>query len=78
MHGFVVDRKMFGQTEPHRRDPTVTDRSIIVFGVFGTDVKAYKAALAKTGRILSYELSQLPGDSFFIVVGERLDVAGMR
>ncbi|WP_367996609.1 helix-turn-helix domain-containing protein [Haloferax volcanii] len=78
MHEFVVDHEAFERTELHHWNPTVTDRNTIVFEVVGSDIEAYEAALAETERIRSYEVSQLPGDSFFIVVNERLDAAGTK
>lgn len=56
----------------------MTNGSTIVFKAFGTDVETYETALVEAEHILSYELSRLPGDSFFIAADERPDATGTR
>ncbi|ELZ85554.1 transcriptional regulator [Haloferax elongans ATCC BAA-1513] len=78
MHEFVVEHEAFERTKLHHWNPTVTDKNTIIFEIVGSDIDAYEEALAATPGILSYEVKQMPGDSFFIVVNERLDAKGAR
>ncbi|AFK18683.1 transcriptional regulator [Haloferax mediterranei ATCC 33500] len=78
MHEFVVEHEAFERTKLHHWNPTMTETNTIVFEVVGSDIEAYEEALTSIPTILSSEVAQMPGDSFFIVVKERLDAAGVQ
>ncbi|ELZ91608.1 transcriptional regulator [Haloferax mucosum ATCC BAA-1512] len=78
MHEFVVEHEGFERTKLHHWNPTMGETNTIVFEIVGSDIDAYQAALEATPTVLSSEVAQMPGDSFFIVVKERLDAAGAR
>jgi predicted DNA binding protein len=77
MHAFVVEHDAFEETRLHHWNPTMSEVNTIVFEIVGSDIDTYEEALAASPTILSYEVAQLPGDSFFIVVEERLNGPGM-
>ncbi|MFC7204171.1 helix-turn-helix domain-containing protein [Haloferax namakaokahaiae] len=78
MHGFVVEHEGFEQSRLRHWNPARSEVNTLVFEVVGADIDAYEEALTASPTVLSHEVAQLPGDSFFIVVRERLDGESIR
>ena len=75
MHAFVVDNDAFEKTRLLHWNPAVSDVNTIIFEVVGSDVDAYRAALDRSPSVLSYEVVPTGGESFYVTVNDRLDVA---